>query len=195
MAQWEDQLHGGKADRLTPTAFDRRALQEGMRHELEHTRSRRVATEIAMDHLAEDPHYYHKLRKMETMKNPSSTARQRRFMCAEYGRKNAGKNTRTGMTKRQLKDYCKKPLRKWKSNPHLTSGKWRFVGLFKRTDVKEVKRILRIHGIASKVTKVHGKIVKTEKTSGKLKELYVARETFDTAYRAITRLYEGGMAA
>jgi len=127
------------------------------------------------------------------MKNPSSTARQRRFMCAEYGRKKAGKKTRTRMTKAQLRDYCKKPLkkgsRKSSPNPHLTSGKWRFVGMFEKEDISAVKRILRIHGIANKVTKDH------VKADPGMKELYVTRAAFDTAYRAITRLYEGGKAA
>lgn len=125
------------------------------------------------------------------MKNPSSTERQRRFMCAEYGRKKAGKKTRTGMTKRQLKEFCKKPLKgKRGHNPHLTSGKWRFVGMFRKGDVGAVKRILQIHGIAHKVTADH-----TKRKQPGYKELYVTRDTFDTAYRAITRLYEGGIAA
>lgn len=80
---------------------------------------------------------------------------------------------------------------KRKKNPHLTSGKWRFVGLFKKGDMPEVKRLLRIHGIAMKVTKVHMKNVKEKG----LKELYVTRSTWQTAYAAITRLFEGGMAA
>lgn len=130
-------------------------------------------------------------------RNPSSTERQRRFMCAEYGRKKAGKKTTTGMTKAQLREFCKKPLKgsrepigRRKHNPHLTSGKWRFVGMFQKGDVGAVKRILQIHGIAHKVTADHTK----HKQPG-YKELYVQRETWQTAYAAITRLYEGGIAA
>lgn len=36
----------------------------GIRVELEHTRSRRVAREIACDHLTEDRRYYTKLRRI-----------------------------------------------------------------------------------------------------------------------------------
>ena len=141
--------------------------------------------------------------------NPSYTEKQRRFMCAEYGRKKAGKRTRTGMREEDVRDFCQKPVvpkserkGKWmkkvrayrkthKKNPHLISGKWQYVGLFKKKDVHAVKRILQIHGIAYNVTANH-----TEKLRGKgYRELYVARETFDTAYCAITRLYEGRMAA
>ena len=55
-------LHGGRADGMDPRAFDQHALYEGIRHEMEHTSNRRIAQEIAMDHLAEDANYYRKLR-------------------------------------------------------------------------------------------------------------------------------------
>lgn len=40
-------------------------------------------------------------------KNPASTERQRKFMCAELGRKRAGKRTKTKMTDTQLSDFCR----------------------------------------------------------------------------------------
>ena len=40
---------------------------------------------------------------------PGKTAKQRRFMGAELGRKRAGKKTKTKMTAKQLKDYVRKP--------------------------------------------------------------------------------------
>lgn len=42
-------------------------LQMGTDVEMEHTTSRKVAKEIAMDHLYEDPFYYDKLAYMEHM--------------------------------------------------------------------------------------------------------------------------------
>lgn len=42
-----------------------RQLAAGTKIELEHTRSRRIARKIAMDHLREFPDYYTRLRKME----------------------------------------------------------------------------------------------------------------------------------
>lgn len=75
-----------------------------------------------------------------------------------------------------------------KKNPHLKGhGLWRFVGLFQKRNISEVKRILKIHGIKMKVTGNHA-----TKERG-MKELYVTKPAFDTAYRAITRLYEGGV--
>lgn len=45
--------------------IDRRQLAEGTDHEMEHTRSRRIARKIALDHLFEIPDYYSRLAKME----------------------------------------------------------------------------------------------------------------------------------
>ncbi len=58
-------LKGGLADRKSPSNFAPRALREGRRVESEHTSNKQVATEIAMDHLTEDPRYYEKLKKIE----------------------------------------------------------------------------------------------------------------------------------
>jgi hypothetical protein len=43
---------------------------------------------------------------------PAKSAKQRRFMGAELGRKGAGKKTRTGMSLRQLKEYSRKRRKK-----------------------------------------------------------------------------------
>ena len=54
----EDRLPGGKGDDLDVVDVDPHELRLGMQHEMEHTDDPRVASEIARDHLAEDPHYY-----------------------------------------------------------------------------------------------------------------------------------------
>ena len=41
-------------------------LALGIKTEKEHTTRKEIAREIALDHLAEDPRYYTKLRKMES---------------------------------------------------------------------------------------------------------------------------------
>lgn len=51
---------------------------------------------------------YKYMTKGYVKKNPAYSERQRRFMCAELGRKRSGKRTITKMTERQLSDYCKK---------------------------------------------------------------------------------------
>lgn len=61
----DDQLPGGLADNSKPSDFDPKQLAMGIRVELEHANSLKVAREIAMDHLKEDPRYYTKLRRIE----------------------------------------------------------------------------------------------------------------------------------
>lgn len=61
----KDRLPGGLADKRKPRDFDAGALKQGISVELEHTNDRTIATEIAMDHLAEDGDYYKKLARME----------------------------------------------------------------------------------------------------------------------------------
>lgn len=61
---WKDKLKGGRADKMKPSDFAISSIKEGQSHEKEHTSNPQVQTEIAMDHLAEDPSYYRKLRRM-----------------------------------------------------------------------------------------------------------------------------------
>lgn len=60
-------LSGGRAESegRKPENFDPAALAEGTAHEMEHTADESAARQIAMDHLAEDPEYYAKLKRME----------------------------------------------------------------------------------------------------------------------------------
>jgi len=60
-----DKIPGGLADKKKSSDFDASALAAGVKVEMEHTSSREIATEIAMDHLTEDPHYYRKLKTIE----------------------------------------------------------------------------------------------------------------------------------
>jgi len=60
-----EKLRGGTADGRCPEDFDPEALAEGIAHEREHTDDEAIAREIAMDHLAEDPSYYKKLKRIE----------------------------------------------------------------------------------------------------------------------------------
>lgn len=54
-------LEGGKGDELAADDVDPNELMMGIEVEMEHTNDRKIAEEIAMDHLAEDPNYYTKL--------------------------------------------------------------------------------------------------------------------------------------
>jgi hypothetical protein len=59
--KWKDRLSGGKADDKHPEDFPDDELAIGFNVEREHTSNPDEATEIAMDHISEDPEYYDKL--------------------------------------------------------------------------------------------------------------------------------------
>ena len=64
-AEHKDIIPGGLADKKKPGDFAPASLAKGIKVEREHTDDDRIAQEIAMDHLSEDPSYYEKLEKME----------------------------------------------------------------------------------------------------------------------------------
>lgn len=62
--------------------YDKKALENGIKHEIEHTGDKALATKIAMDHLLEDPKYYEKLEKSglgETTDEGALTPTERGF--------------------------------------------------------------------------------------------------------------------
>jgi len=65
MSRYKDRLSGGLADNSIPSDFNKADLKDGISHEMEHTDDPKLAREIAMDHLSEDPLYYKKLKKIE----------------------------------------------------------------------------------------------------------------------------------
>jgi len=60
---YRERIPGGRASGMRPSDFSAKQLKIGTRVEMEHTRSKKLAREIAMDHLTEDPRYYDKLRR------------------------------------------------------------------------------------------------------------------------------------
>lgn len=67
-------LNGGRADDKDLKDFDPVELKKGMQVEFEHTNSRDVAREIAMDHLTEHKDYYKGLKIMEDTLNEQKGA-------------------------------------------------------------------------------------------------------------------------
>jgi hypothetical protein len=59
----EQKIKGGLGDKLNPKDVNREELKKGIRHEMEHTKDPKIAAEIALDHLAEDPNYYTNMKK------------------------------------------------------------------------------------------------------------------------------------
>lgn len=60
----DDKVPGGKGDNLDKEDVDKDELKKGIKVELEHTDDKKLAEEIALDHLAEDPRYYTNLEKV-----------------------------------------------------------------------------------------------------------------------------------
>lgn len=64
----KDHIKGGLADKLDPKDVNKKELKDGVKDEFsEHTDSKAVAKEIAMDHLAKEPNYYSKMKKLEKL--------------------------------------------------------------------------------------------------------------------------------
>jgi hypothetical protein len=55
----------GKHNQINDSKFNSRQLKMGIKVELEHTNSKKIAKQIAKDHLSEIPDYYTRLKKME----------------------------------------------------------------------------------------------------------------------------------
>lgn len=65
ISQYKEKLKGGRADGKPITKYDLNQLIMGIKVELEHTKDKMTALEIATDHLEEFPDYYTRLLKME----------------------------------------------------------------------------------------------------------------------------------
>lgn len=85
----DETLKGGKADKMSlgdiavkykvdiETLTDQ--FLQGVMIEKEHTNDKKMAVEIAMDHLAEDPNYYKKLKKIETKEEDDKVTAKKQF--------------------------------------------------------------------------------------------------------------------
>ncbi len=71
----KDSIKGGKGDKKSDNDFDPNELEIGSMIELEHTKNKISAKEIARDHLTEDPKYYSKLIKSGLVDEPEALKR------------------------------------------------------------------------------------------------------------------------
>ena len=71
----KDSIKGGKGDKKSDNDFDPNELEIGSMIELEHTKNKIAAKEIARDHLTEDPKYYSKLIKSGLADEPEALKR------------------------------------------------------------------------------------------------------------------------
>jgi hypothetical protein len=71
-----NQLPGGRGDDWKKSDVNRKELAKGIAHEMEHTSDPRIATEIALDHLAEHRNYYTELERAEKRMKPAKRKRR-----------------------------------------------------------------------------------------------------------------------
>jgi hypothetical protein len=83
-------LPGGKGDNLSEDDADKNELAMGLKVEMEHTTSKKIAKEIALDHLSEDPKYYTKLKSIHK-ENPRTIAKKKNVKLWEQVKKEAVK--------------------------------------------------------------------------------------------------------
>lgn len=114
----KDKIPGGLADKKKPSDFDQKALKQGIEVEMEHTSDKAVATEIAMDHLTEDPKYYDKLKSVEKKEsvNLSSKHKSKKGGLTQAGRdkynRETGSNLKAPVSAKQAKKSPKKAGRR-----------------------------------------------------------------------------------
>ena len=90
-----NKLKGGLSDKMTISDIAKKhkvelgqltkQLSKGIKSEMEHTKDRKKAQEIAMDHLVEDPKYYDKLKKMETKEVTGTGASSGSYSSPDFG--------------------------------------------------------------------------------------------------------------
>jgi hypothetical protein len=90
-----DRIKGGLADNKKASDFNRDQLRKGILVEMEHTNDPRIAEEIAMDHLSENPNYYDMLESVEKGFKQKNPDRKSYKIIEESARYNKTYNTAT----------------------------------------------------------------------------------------------------
>jgi 2'-5' RNA ligase len=86
----KDELEGGEADHISDSNFDPKELKMGIKEEMEHTNDKKIAKEIAKDHLIEDPKYYSRMKLYDESVDPQTVnkyaqAKQKMLVHSSHG--------------------------------------------------------------------------------------------------------------
>lgn len=135
-------------------------LKMGIEVELEHTKSKKVAKKIALDHLAEDPAYYTKLKKanleekkkVET-KEATSTASSGSYVTPAAWAKSSSKKDWRGASKTQIPGgkfvQVKKKCKKF---PYCNQGDIKALNIFESELVQQsIKNVSKKHNISESI--------------------------------------------
>lgn len=135
-------------------------LEMGINVEMEHTKSKKKAKKIALDHLAEDPAYYTKLKKADLeekkkveTKEATSTASSGSYVTPAAWAKSTSKKDWRGASKTQIPGgkfvQVKKKCKKF---PYCNQGDIKALNIFESELVKNcVKNISKKHNISESI--------------------------------------------
>lgn len=132
----------------------KKQLTKGVTTEMEHTKNRTKAKEIAMDHLSENPNYYDKLKKIET-KEATTSVSSGQYSTPKMWAKSTNKKDWRGASKTQIPGgkfvQVKKKCKKF---PYCNQGDINALNLFENEMVKKViTKISKEHNISENVIK------------------------------------------
>lgn len=169
----EDKLKGGVADNKTLEDIAKKhnkkkyyhvedmvkslkqQFNKGIKVEMEHTKDKKKAEEIVMDHLFEDPNYYDKLKKIEKVeaKEATGTASSGQYTTNSIWAKSTSKKDWRGASKTQIPGgkfvQVKKKCKKF---PYCNQGDIKALKIFENETVKKViTNISKKHNISENV--------------------------------------------
>jgi hypothetical protein len=137
----------------------KKQLQKGMKVEMEHTKDKQMAKEIAMDHLFEDPKYYDKLEKIEgkktETKEATSSSSSGSYLTPAAWAKSTKKKDWRGKSKTQIPGgkfvQVKKKCKKF---PYCNQGDINALNIFENETLKNViAKISEKHNISENTIK------------------------------------------
>jgi hypothetical protein len=170
----EEKLKGGKADKKTFEDLVRKNLEhgtpygdvesrlkkqlnKGIKVEMEHTKDKGQAKEIAMDHLFEDPKYYDKLEKIEKVetKEATSSASSGSYVTPAAWAKSTSKKDWRGASKTQIPGgKFVQVKKKCKTFPYCNQGDIKALNIFEnKTLQKIITKVSKEHNISESVIK------------------------------------------
>lgn len=173
----EEILKGGKADKKTlediAKKHDKKGyyhvdnvveslkkqLEKGIKVEMEHTKNKEKAKEIAMDHLFEDPKYYDKLKKIEGKKTETKEATGAssagQYSTPAAWAKSTKKKDWRGKSKTQIPGgKFVQVKKKCKTFPYCNQGDIKALNIFENETLKKViSKISKKHNISENVIK------------------------------------------
>lgn len=129
----------------------KRQLNQGIKVEMEHTDNKKIAREIAMDHLWEDSNYYDKLKKVEATE-ATSTASSGQYSTPAFVAKNS-KNWRGGKKPIFPGGKFVKVKEKCKKFPYCNQGDIKALKLTENTIENVIKKIAKKYNLTESVVR------------------------------------------